>query len=288
MLAGVRTLANRYPAPDNLVAGEQPTSSPLGSPILSIDRGEAEGRGQMLPTHSHPEPMLMWSSTATVMGTVAARDWLVPPGYGLWVPSGVEHTGTVLHAGEMSIITFAAEHCPIGWTEPTGVVIGPLLRELITHLYRAAAHDPSRPHAEALMFALLAPLPTHDIHVSMPSDPRVRAIAEKLIADPADARELTDWADYVHASARTVSRLFQAETGLSFAQWRTHVRIRAAIQLLTGGTTVHAAARAVGYRKASAFINAFRRVTGHTPTTYANADVHPDRVFSPQRAGGGR
>jgi hypothetical protein len=118
--------------------------------------------------------MLTWSSTATLIGTVAGRDWLIPPGYGLWVPGGIEHAGAVLYTGEMLTVTFAADRCP------------------------------------------------------------------------------------------TLSRLFRAETGLSFATWRAHVRVRAAVPLLAGGTSVSATARAVGYRKPSAF----RRVTGQTPGTY--------------------
>lgn len=188
----------------------------------------------------------MWSSGATLVGVVAARDWLVPPGYGLWVPGGVEHTGTVLHAGDMSLITFAPDRCPIDWSEPTGVVIGPLLREVITHLHHVEPQEPTRPHAEALMFELLTPLPTHDIHVSMPADARVRAVAEHLIHHPSDQRELAAWAMAVHTSVRTLSRLFRAETGMTFATWRTQVRIRAAIQLLADGTTVGATARTVG------------------------------------------
>jgi AraC-like DNA-binding protein len=76
------------------------------------------------------------------------------------------------------------------------------------------------------------------------------------------------WASQVHASVRTLSRLFRAETGLNFATWRTRVRVRAAIPILAAGTSVNATARAVGYRKSSAFIAAFHRVTGHTPGTY--------------------
>lgn len=245
-----------------------------GSPILSIDRGVAEGR-ERLPTHVHPEPMLLWSSTATVMSTVASRDWLVPPGYGLWVPGGVEHNGTVLHAGEVSAVSFAADRCPITWTQPTGILVSPLLRELVAHLHRSGLQEPSRLHAETLMFDLLTPLPTHDIQVTMPADPRVRTIAEQLISNPADQRELAAWANHVHAGVRTLSRLFRAETGLSFVDWRTQVRIRAAIQLLGNGTTVNATARAVGYRKPSAFISAFRRFTGQTPGTYMHADTIP-------------
>ena len=285
----MRAEANRYPKPDNLAgrtASGSPveprpagtagsaragaasaTAGPTASPILCIDRDTAQDH-ELLHLHSHPEPMLTWSSTATLMGTIARRDWLIPPGYGLWVPGGIEHAGAVLHAGEMLTITFAADRCPITWTEPTCFTVGSLLSEIITHLHDIAPGDHSRPAAEALMFELLTPLPAHDIHVTMPADSRARAIAEQLIAHPGDQRELTAWADHVHASARTLSRLFRAETGLNFATWRTHVRIRAAIPMLAHGTSVNATARAVGYRKPSAFIAAFRRVTGQTPGTY--------------------
>lgn len=249
---------------------DSPTTSlpgPIPSPILSIERGDSAGV-ERRPTHAHPEPVLLWTSTATVLGTIATRDWLVPPGYGVWIPGGLEHGGTVVREGEMSIIHFAADRCPITWTEPTGVAIGPLLRELIRHLHRIGARDPSRVLGEALMFELLTPLATHDIQVSMPADPRVRAIAEALLTDPGDPRELAAWADQVHTGVRTLSRLFAAGTGLSFGAWRTRVRIRAAIELLGSGTPVNATAHAVGYRRPSAFISAFRRVTGQTPGTY--------------------
>ncbi|GAA2525125.1 helix-turn-helix domain-containing protein [Winogradskya humida] len=239
------------------------------SPILSIERGTPSAGLQQ--THSHPEPVLLWSATATVLGTAGARDWLIPPGYGLWVPGGVEHGGTVLHHGEMSVIHLDAAHCPITWPAPTGVAVGPLLRELIRHLYRTAPHDPTRTPSEALLFTLLTPLATHDIPITVPADPRARAIAERLLADPADQRELADWADHVHSSVRTLSRLFPTETGLTFAAWRTHARIRAAVPLLATGTPVNATARAVGYRRPSAFITAFRRITGQTPGIYLAA-----------------
>lgn len=205
------------------------------------------------------------------MGTIAARDWLVPPGYGIWIPGGIEHGGSIVREGETSAVHFT-EHCPITWTEPTGVAIVPLLRELIAHLSGIEPQDSSRALAEALLFQLLTPLTTQDIQIAMPTDPRVRPIAERLLTDPGDTRDLDYWADYVHTSVRTLTRLFRSETGLGFGEWRTRVRIRAAIQLLGTGTPVNATARAVGYRRPSAFISAFRRVTGQTPGTYANRD----------------
>lgn len=262
-LAGVRETAENNP----VAAIPAPATPMVGSPILFIERGDT-GQRAMHGTHSHPEPMLLWAATATLTVAAGARDWLVPPGYGLWVPGGVEHAAAALRAGEATVILFAADRCPTPWTEPTGFSVGPLLRELVVHLHRSGPDYPTRQHAEALLFGLLTPLPAHAVKVSMPTDQRVRSIAEQLIANPADPRELAAWADQVHAGVRTLSRLFRAETGLSFAQWRTQVRMRSAIQLLGSGASVAATARAVGYRKPSAFVDAFRRATGQAPGTY--------------------
>lgn len=35
--------------------------------------------------------LLLWTSTATLGVTTPSREWLVPPGYGLWVPGGIGH-----------------------------------------------------------------------------------------------------------------------------------------------------------------------------------------------------
>ncbi|RDI43654.1 helix-turn-helix transcriptional regulator [Nocardia mexicana] len=237
------------------------------SPILRIDRHGAEAR-RTIGWHAHDEAMLLWSATATVTMSTPARDWLVPPGYGLWVPPGIEHAETALRAGELCVVRFAPNRCPVSWIEPTGVSTGPLLRELVLYLHAADPDDPGRRHAEPLVFDLLTPLPVNVIDVVMPTDPRVRSIAEQIVADPSDTRDLAFWAHQVHAGVRTLSRLFVSETGLTFAQWRTHVRMRAAARYLADGRSVGATARAVGYRKPSAFIAAFRRSTGRTPGTY--------------------
>lgn len=248
-------------------SAESPAPTPR---ILSIERGVSDHQ-EPLEAHAHPEPLLLSVSSATVIVTTPKREWLIPPGYGLWIPAGIEHGGTILRAGEGSAVTVDPDRCPIAWAEPTGVLITPLLRELMSHLHHSAATDPSRPRAEALLFDLLVPQPAHAIHVAIPTDPRARTIAELLIANPSDQRQLDAWADHVHASVRTLARLFVGETGLSFARWRTQVRIRAAVGMLADGDGVAQVARSVGYRKTSAFIAAFRRATGSTPGAYVHA-----------------
>jgi AraC-like DNA-binding protein len=104
--------------------------------------------------------------------------------------------------------------------------------------------------------------------VPEPTDPRCRAVADVLHRDPADDRGLAALAVVAGSSRRTLSRLFVADTGLSFERWRRHLRIRAALPQLAEGRPVDVVARAVGYATPSAFLAAFRGVVGTSPSRY--------------------
>lgn len=95
-------------------------------------------------------------------------------------------------------------------------------------------------------------------------DPPVQAVGAHRLPHPQTSRPTRKPA----AHQASLCSDFRVETGLSFARWRTHVRIRAAIPMLTKGAFIGATTRAVGYRKPSAFIAAFQRITGQTPGTH--------------------
>ncbi|MGH3705303.1 MAG: helix-turn-helix domain-containing protein, partial [Agromyces sp.] len=67
-----------------------------------------------------------------------------------------------------------------------------------------------------------------------------------------------------------------SETGITFAQWRTLVRVRAAIAHLTSEVPVTTVAHLVGYQSASAFVHSFRTVMGVTPGNYVAANTGGD------------
>ncbi|MFE3229019.1 helix-turn-helix domain-containing protein [Nocardia sp. NPDC059228] len=66
---------------------------------------------------------------------------------------------------------------------------------------------------------------------------------------------------------RTPSRLFTAETGMTFAQSRIHLRMRAALGHLARGASIGATARAVA-TTSPALAAAVHRATGQHPSTY--------------------
>ncbi|MET0676688.1 MAG: AraC family transcriptional regulator, partial [Bradyrhizobium sp.] len=90
------------------------------------------------------------------------------------------------------------------------------------------------------------------------------------LADPTGDHEIEALAREVGTSARTLSRLFSAETQLSFKSWCQRARIAAAIEKLsTDGVPVKQLASDLGYASVPAFSHAFRQVTGKTPTEFA-------------------
>ncbi|WP_245592637.1 helix-turn-helix transcriptional regulator [Actinomadura rifamycini] len=133
----------------------------------------------------------------------------------------------------------------------------------------------ARLRAEAVVLDLLRPLPATPIDVPVPSNERVRAVADALLADPADRRSLDAHARAVGVSRRTLTRLFMQDTGMSFDRWRTHVRLRAALPILAEGHPVSHAAHLVGYATPSAFLAAFRRTVGTSPKRYLNTGTVP-------------
>jgi len=102
----------------------------------------------------------------------------------------------------------------------------------------------------------------------MPRDDRARRVADGVLTDVADDRTLAAWGATVGASARTLARIFVAETGVGFARWRTAARVAAALPRLAEGRAVAVVAHEVGYANPSAFVAAFRREVGVTPAQY--------------------
>ena len=86
--------------------------------------------------------------------------------------------------------------------------------------------------------------------------------AEAMLSDPADNRGLEDWSRFAGASPRTLARLFQSETGMTFRAWRQQLRLQRALEMLTEGQAVTSVALDLGYDSPSAFIAMFRRALG--------------------------
>jgi len=75
----------------------------------------------------------------------------------------------------------------------------------------------------------------------------------------------------VGACERTLSRVFERQTGLTFKKWQQRSRLLRAGELLRQGVPVTEVALMVGYESVSAFISIFRKEYGVTPGNFVAA-----------------
>lgn len=223
------------------------------------------GRGTRYRTHTHPTHQLVWARSGVVTVGVGDTTWVLPPSRALFVPAEVPHTTAGASVADLHSLYLRPERCPPLWTEPTVLAASPMFAALVGHLSRDLPDD-VRGRAEAVLFDVLQPAPVASAELTWPTDDRARRVADALAADPADDRDTAAWARVAGTSERTLSRLFVAQTGVGFGRWRTRLRVRRALELLGAGTPVAVAGRRVGYGTASAFIAAFRREVGVTPS----------------------
>ncbi|CZT31044.1 AraC family transcriptional regulator [Pseudomonas cerasi] len=90
-------------------------------------------------------------------------------------------------------------------------------------------------------------------------------LCNELIEEPGRLITLHDWAARLGTSEKTLMRMFQRETGLSFRGWRQRARLLSSLSALEEGASVTHTALACGYDSTSAFIAAFKGLFGHTP-----------------------
>ncbi|WP_436532386.1 AraC family transcriptional regulator [Actinoplanes sp. HUAS TT8] len=223
------------------------------------------GHRERIEWHDHAVHQLVYPLHGVLRVHTGRGVWVVPPNRAVWLPAEVPHAHQADGPTEMRSVIFDVA----ALDEPAVVQVGPLLREVIRalsdvgdltaqhrfHLEQVALHQVRRAESLPLM------LPT-------PSDPRLVALCELLTGDPADQRSLHELGRQVGAAERTLSRLFRAETGFTFPQWRAQLRLHHALGLLAAGRPVTRVAADCGFRSPSAFIEAFRIAFGTTPGRY--------------------
>ena len=243
--------------------GQPPACSPDGFFVATFPMPV----GTLFNWHAHDDHQLAWACAGVLTVLTEGATWVLPPTRALWIPAGLPHETGASGQATMRSVYVPPGLSPVDWTVPTVIAASPLLAEVIGYL-GGELTAARRAHAEAVLSDLLTPIPVTSLDVRFPADDLAGPVARALRDNPADQRTLAEWGRAVGASERTLARAFVAGTGLPFGQWRTLLRIRSALPLLAAGETAGRVAGRVGYETPSAFIAAFRRLTGVTPTAY--------------------
>lgn len=207
-----------------------------------------------------------------VIETPSGR-WVQPPGWIGWIAPRCAHAAQSFGATagwSLHIDAAMAAGLPDG---PHVFATTPLMRALIDQLTAldgasSAVVEERRVRLVGVLLDELAASAKPSLHLSMPQDKRLAAMAAALANDPAMPDTIDQWADRIGMARRTLTRRFAVETGLSFAQWRQQSRLLKAVELLSLGASVTAVALTVGYSSVSAFIETFRKNFGCTPARF--------------------
>jgi AraC-like DNA-binding protein len=224
--------------------------------------------GHHVPEHFHDEDQLVYAARGMMTVRAPGGLWFVPPRRAVWIPAKVAHAIDMTASVSMKTLYMEPRLVKALPRECRVVHVSALLHELVL---RACAMGklrramPKEAHVTALLVDELEAAPSLPAQIPGLRDPRALRIEGALMANPADKRSLAELCRHVGASKRTIERIFQSETGMTFGKWRQQLSLVHGMRLLASGTKVTAAAIDVGYDSPSAFIAMFRRALGTTP-----------------------
>lgn len=227
--------------------------------------------GTVFESHVHQEDQLAWMNAGSMDLVVFGDRWRLRREHFAWIPAGTPHEMGFEAHGELISLYADPALRPRGdhWDRPRMMRADELGGSLLLHLADASPSRARSIRCRELLSDLLGSAPAHHDVVELPRDSRARAVAATILENPADPRELGEWADGLGVSAKTIARAFAADTGSTFRQWRIRARLHAAAGMLVEGEPVQRVAGEVGYESASSFIVAFKSRFGVTPARYA-------------------
>ncbi len=223
--------------------------------------------GTIIPTHFHDEAQILFARSGTLELGIGSSLFLLPSSRLAWIPPRVDHSirmrsQTFLRT---AYISSSGHHKT---PETTQIMqASDLFRATLLRL--AEDDDLTRPFKsklEDLLMMEITSLKSEAFNLKLPKDLRARKVARHIINEPGAKISFDALAQIAACSPKTLGRLFQTETGLTFKLWRRHARLLAGIEYLESGHSVTEAAYFSGYSTPSAFTEAFRLTFGYPPS----------------------
>jgi AraC-like DNA-binding protein len=233
--------------------------------------------------HAHDRGHLVYAARGVLSVHTERGTSIVPANRAAWTPAGFPHHHRAHGQTDMRIVFLPASPARLLPDHPAVFLASDLAREVLLTLTgprydHRAGHDGHRAARARLHRVLVDEL--HEAHerplqLPEPRDDRLRAVAQRLYENPADATSLAELGRSIGASARTLSRLLRSELGMTFYEWRTQLRICHALVLLAEGHDTTRVAHACGWANPSSFIAAFTDLIGTTPGRHRAAHRRP-------------
>ncbi len=227
----------------------------------------------LLPSHSHRRGQFMYVANGAATVRTAEGSWVVPPQRALWIPAGVAHEVQLDGAASLRSIYVRREAAEAAGLPARCRVIevSPLLHALLheaVDLPAEYALEGRDGRVMALLLDEIRAMPELALSTPLPRDRRLARLCRALLDAPSLETDLDQMAAQAGLSRRSFTRLFRAQTGMSFSAWRQQACLLAALTRLSSGSSVTEVALDLGYSSPSAFASVFRRQLGEPPSRY--------------------
>jgi AraC-like DNA-binding protein len=234
------------------------------------------GAGQRTGRHSHEAAQLVYAVAGTMTVDVEEGLLVVPPLRAVWIPPEMCHD--VVMQSRVSMRTVYIHHTLAKEFSDRCMVLGVsnLLRELLVEAAKIEKGLPARQRYRLIVEFIMDELKLSrqlPLLLPDPQDPRLLRITREIRDNPGDNRTLDAWSRCAGASSRTLARLFEKETGMTFGHWRRQAKLLAALQRLADREPVSVVSAALGYATPSAFTHMFRQALGVSPSAYFSDPV---------------
>ncbi|ELL4666652.1 AraC family transcriptional regulator [Vibrio fluvialis] len=240
-------------------------------PVLTHTRSMQAESG--IVPHSHPRGQLLWAAKGILRVTSEHAVWVVPSTHAVWIPGGLLHQVSSETAAQTRNI-YIDPSFAIRENEKAVIMLkmSPLMREIVLKLTESENHLSKERIQRLGLVALdeLDALEPLQLFISSGDDPRLKKLISHIVNHAAQNEPLDLLSRRVGASVRTIERLFKAETGLTYRQWRSRFRLMNSLEHIVNGANTTTVAHQLGYQSVSSFISAFKSLFGCTPQEYAS------------------
>lgn len=216
--------------------------------------------------HQHQRGQLLFTHQGCTRITLAQHLCLLPPSRAAWIPAGVNHRAVMQQTVDYRSIYLSAELCAELPQQVCVIEVTPLLRAVLEPIATADFDTDWQQgkfvHLLGLCLSEIRDAVRQPMLLPLPRDRRLKPLLAMPEQLPPTVQALEQ---QIGASSRTIGRIFQRETGMSYQQWRQQWRLMRAIELLSTGRSLSYSAFELGFSSDSAFIAFFRDLTGTTP-----------------------
>jgi AraC-like DNA-binding protein len=225
--------------------------------------------------HRHRRAQLLYGATGLMTVSTTQGAWVVPPERAVWLPPGEVHSvqmSTPVSTRSIYVWPDAIDGLPqqcqvLGMT--------PLMRQLLLEAVDVPLEYDLHGRDGLVMALLLQEiprLPVLPLALPFPRDRRLARRCKRLLEQPTPHDGIDRWSEALGMSRRAFTRLFRAQTGMSFAAWRQQACLFAALPRLAAGEAVTTVALDLGYDSPAAFTSMFRRALGAPPSRYFSVE----------------